>query len=76
MWASGSLASPRLSLPRDPLASVGWQMLLGGAAITLVGLAIGEGSDVHVDAFSTRSLLALVLGFASTALSGGPALAR
>jgi drug/metabolite transporter (DMT)-like permease len=59
MWASGSFASPKLSLPRDPLSSVGWQMLLGGVAITVVGLAIGEGGDVHVDAFSTRSLLAL-----------------
>jgi drug/metabolite transporter (DMT)-like permease len=34
-------------------------MLLGGVAITVVGLAIGEGGDVHGDAFSTRSLLAL-----------------
>ena len=59
MWASGSFASPRLSLPRDPLASVGWQMLLGGIAITVVGLALGEGGDVDVEAFSTRSLLAL-----------------
>ena len=59
MWASGSFASPRLSLPRDPLASVGWQMLLGGIAIMVVGLALGEGGDVDVEAFSTRSLLAL-----------------
>ena len=59
MWASGSFASPRLSLPREPLTSVGWQMLLGGIAITVVGLALGEGGDVDVDAFSTRSLLAL-----------------
>ncbi len=59
MWASGSFASPRLSLPRHPLTSVGWQMLLGGAAITVVGLALGEGGDVDVGTFSTRSLLAL-----------------
>ena len=59
MWASGSFASPRLSLPRDPLTSVGWQMLLGGVAITLVALALGEAGDVDVEAFSTRSLLAL-----------------
>jgi drug/metabolite transporter (DMT)-like permease len=59
MWASGSFASPRLALPRDPLASVGWQMLLGGVVILLVGLALGEGGDVDVEAFSTRSLLAL-----------------
>ncbi len=59
MWASGSFASPKLSLPRDPLTSVGWQMLLGGLAITVVGLAVGEGAEVEVDAFSARSLLAL-----------------
>jgi drug/metabolite transporter (DMT)-like permease len=59
MWASGSFASPRLSLPRDPLSSVGWQMLLGGIAITVVGLALGEGGDVDVEAFSARSLVAL-----------------
>jgi drug/metabolite transporter (DMT)-like permease len=59
MWASGSFASPRLSLPRDPLSSVGWQMLLGGIAIVVVGLAIGEGGDVDLGAFSTRSVLAL-----------------
>ena len=59
MWASGSFASPRLSLPRDPLTSVGWQMLLGGVAITVTGLAFGEAGDVDVDEFSTRSLVAL-----------------
>ena len=30
MWATGSFASPRVALPRDPLVSTGWQMLLGG----------------------------------------------
>jgi drug/metabolite transporter (DMT)-like permease len=59
MWATGSFASPKLSLPRDPLASVGWQMLLGGVAIVAVGLALGEGGEVDVEAFSARSLLAL-----------------
>ena len=59
MWATGSFAAPRVELPRDPLAAVGWQMLLGGAAITIVGLALGEGGDVDLDGFSLRSLLAL-----------------
>ena len=59
MWASGSFASPRLSLPGDPLVSTGWQMLLGGSVITLVGLAAGEAGEVEPAAFSTRSLLAL-----------------
>jgi drug/metabolite transporter (DMT)-like permease len=57
MWASGSFASPRLSLPRDPLVSVGWQMLLGGLVILLVGLGAGEAGDVH--SFSLRSVAAL-----------------
>jgi drug/metabolite transporter (DMT)-like permease len=34
-------------------------MLLGGLAITASGLAVGEGGDVHLDAFSTRSVVAL-----------------
>jgi drug/metabolite transporter (DMT)-like permease len=60
MWASGSFASPRLSLPGDPLVSTAWQMLLGGAVITLAGVAAGELPEVDVDAFSVRSVLALL----------------
>jgi drug/metabolite transporter (DMT)-like permease len=59
MWAGGSFASPRLRLPQDPLVSVGWQMLLGGALILLAGVAAGELPEVELEAFSTRSLLAL-----------------
>ena len=59
MWASGSFASPRLQLPGDPLVAAGWQMLLGGAVILATGLAVGEAGDVDVDAFSTRSVVAL-----------------
>jgi drug/metabolite transporter (DMT)-like permease len=59
MWASGSFASPRLSLPRDPLVSTGWQMLLGGLVISVAGLVSGEAGDVDFAAFSTRSVVAL-----------------
>ena len=59
MWATGSFASPRLRLPRDPLVSTGWQMLLGGLVCSLVGLAVGEAGDVHPAAFSVRSVVAL-----------------
>ena len=59
MWASGSFASPRLQLPGDPLVAAGWQMLLGGAVILATGLAVGEAGDVDVEAFSTRSVVAL-----------------
>jgi drug/metabolite transporter (DMT)-like permease len=59
LWASGSFASPRLRLPGDPLVASGWQMLLGGLVITASGLAVGEAGDVHLEAFSVRSVVAL-----------------
>ena len=59
MWASGSFASPRLKLPGDPLVASGWQMLLGGLVIVAAGMAAGEAGDVDVEAFSTRSVVAL-----------------
>jgi len=58
MWASGSFASPRVALPREPLVSVGWQMLLGGGVSVIVALALGEGAGVHPGRFSLDSLLA------------------
>jgi drug/metabolite transporter (DMT)-like permease len=60
MWAVGSFASPRISLPRDPIVSVGWQSLLGGIVIVGAGLIGGEGGDVHPGEWSTRSILGLV----------------
>jgi drug/metabolite transporter (DMT)-like permease len=60
MWATGTFASPRIGLPRDPFVSTGWQMLLGGVVCTVAGLGAGEGSGLHADAFSTRSLAAWV----------------
>jgi drug/metabolite transporter (DMT)-like permease len=60
MWASGSFASPRLRLPGDPLVSTGWQMLLGGLVIVAAGLVAGEAPEVDLDAFSVRSIVALL----------------
>jgi drug/metabolite transporter (DMT)-like permease len=59
MWASGSFASPRISLPRDPLVSIGWQSMLGGLAVFASGLIAGEGGDIHPGEWSARSLLGL-----------------
>ena len=60
MWAVGSFASPRISLPRDPLVSTAWQSLLGGLVIVVVGLVGGEAGDVDFDAFSGRSIFGLI----------------
>ncbi len=60
MWAIGSFASPRISLPRDPLVSTAWQSLLGGLVIVAVGLVGGEAGDVHFGEFSGRSIFGLI----------------
>jgi drug/metabolite transporter (DMT)-like permease len=59
MWAVGSFASPRISLPRDPFTSTAWQSLLGGLIIIVVALIGGEAGDLHPAEWSTRSILGL-----------------
>ena len=65
-WATGSFASGKLELPKDPIVTTAWQMVCGGAAILVVGLVAGEGGEVHVSEFSTAS----VLGFAYLVIVG------
>jgi drug/metabolite transporter (DMT)-like permease len=59
-WAAGSFYSSRTPLPDDALVSTGWQMLLGGAGMLLVGSVAGELGDVEPSAFSTDSVLAFL----------------
>jgi drug/metabolite transporter (DMT)-like permease len=60
MWATGSFASPRTQLPKDPFVSTGWQMLLGGVICCLAGVARGELRDVDPGGFSGDSIIAFV----------------
>jgi drug/metabolite transporter (DMT)-like permease len=60
MWATGSFASPRISLPKDSLVSIGYQSLLGGLAVFIAGTIGGELGDVHPAAWSLRSILGFV----------------
>jgi drug/metabolite transporter (DMT)-like permease len=59
-WAAGSFYSSRTPLPGDALVSTGWQMLLGGAGMVLVGSIAGEWADVDPSAFDTDSVLAFL----------------
>ena len=59
-WAIGTFFSKRVSLPRDPLASTGGQMVVGGGSLLLVGLLIGESGQVQFQNFSTNSVVALI----------------
>jgi drug/metabolite transporter (DMT)-like permease len=58
-WAAGSLYSRKAAMPKAPLLGTGMEMLAGGALLLLVGLATGEGAQVHLEAVSLRSVLAL-----------------
>jgi drug/metabolite transporter (DMT)-like permease len=56
-WATGSFMSGRLRMPANPYVASVYEMLAGGLALTVLGLARGE--TLHVDAYSTRSWVAL-----------------
>ena len=55
-WALGSYLSKRRALPADPFLSTALQMMLGGAVSAMAGIGRGELGDVHLAAFSGRSL--------------------
>lgn len=50
-WACGSFFGPRFSAQRDAVAGAFWQVLSGGALMTILGLLIGE----RFSEFSTAS---------------------
>ena len=61
MWAIGSFASPRISLPRDPLVSTAWQSpARRPRRRSPCGLIGGEVGDVHFAEFSGRSIFGLL----------------
>jgi drug/metabolite transporter (DMT)-like permease len=58
-WSIGSVSARRLPLPSSPLMATALEMLAGGAALLVAGLAGGEGRALHLAAITPRSLLAL-----------------
>jgi len=59
-WATGTLYAGRAPLPSRALLSAGMQLICGGVAIGIMGLATGELGDLHPDRFSRSSIIALV----------------
>lgn len=57
-WANGSLYSRRAVLPRSGLLGAGMQMVAGGVALTLLGLATGETARVDLARVPLASWLA------------------
>ena len=58
-WATGSVFSRRLPLPRAPLLGTAMQCLAGGALLIVVGLLTGQGAQLDWNTVSLRSVLAL-----------------
>ena len=59
-WAAGSIYARKARLPRSPFLSTAMQMIVGGVVLSLVAAIAGEGGQLHLSAFSTKSILALV----------------
>jgi drug/metabolite transporter (DMT)-like permease len=60
LWASGSFAAPRVDRPGDVLTATAWQMLIGGGAMVVVGLLLGETSELEFGEISLDSWAAFV----------------
>jgi drug/metabolite transporter (DMT)-like permease len=60
LWASGSFAANRVQRPRDVLTATAWQMIIGGGAMIVVGLALGEGGELELAEISLDSAAAFV----------------
>ena len=57
-WAAGSLYARGAPLPESPLLAASMQMLCASVMLWIVGLAFGEGGQVHADAFATKPVIA------------------
>ena len=60
LWASGSFAANRVERPSDVLTATAWQMLIGGGAMVVVGAAVGELGELHLEAISADSWAAFI----------------
>ena len=59
-WALGSFLSPRIAVPRDALVATGYETLIGGLVLAVIGLAATPASELDPATWSTRSILGLV----------------
>jgi drug/metabolite transporter (DMT)-like permease len=57
-WAAGSILSRHLPRPPSLILASGMQLLAGGAALAIVGLAIGEAARIDARVLAPRAVLA------------------
>jgi drug/metabolite transporter (DMT)-like permease len=58
-WSIGSLYSRKAPLPKRSFVGIGMEMLVGGVALGVVGIAVGELGKIDTSTFSRASLLGL-----------------
>jgi hypothetical protein len=71
-WAFGSFLSPRIPVPKDALVATGYETLLGGVVLTVIGLATTSASELDPSGWSTRSVFGLVYLNSSARSSATP----
>ena len=59
-WAVGSLYARHAPLPRSALLGTGMEMLIGGVALFVGGILLGELGQTDVAEFSMRSIVAVL----------------
>jgi drug/metabolite transporter (DMT)-like permease len=57
-WAAGSFILRHQRRSSPPLATAAYQMILGGSALSLVGLAAGEGGQLSPEHFTSEAVFA------------------
>lgn len=58
-WSLGSIYSRTAIMHRSPLMATSMEFLIGGAGLLISGFLIGEGSQVHLQAITMKSVLSL-----------------
>jgi len=64
-WASGTMLARRVELPKSPWLANGMEMTCGGALMILIGLLLGEGSQIHFPTPLALGALAYLVVFGS-----------
>ncbi len=58
-WAVGSFGSSRLPMPANPFVASVYEMVIGGAACLVAGIAHGESRDIRLSHIAVSSWVAL-----------------
>lgn len=58
-WATGSIMSKQVELPKQPITGISMEMLSGGAVLLVGSIFTGDWGKIEVSAISAKSLVAV-----------------